>query len=63
MVRLKLTNEESDKLLHGIDEARRMLSKYQGELTEDDIRSLLRENLGDALTLILKNHKDERMLT
>ena len=63
MIRLKLTNEERDKLLLGIDEAMLMLSEYQGELTEVGARSLLRETLGDALTLVLKNHKDERMLT
>ena len=63
MARLKLSSEEKDKLLRGIEEAQRRLSEYQGELTEEDARLLLKETLSDALYLVLKNHKDERRLS
>lgn len=62
MARLKLSSEEKDKLLRGIEEAQRRLSEYQGELTEEDARLLLKETLSDALYLVLKNHKSERQL-
>jgi hypothetical protein len=32
-------------------------------MTDEDARSLLKETLGDALVLVLKNHKAERLLT
>ena len=63
MAAIVLTSEEKDSLLKGIEEARRRLSEYQGDLTEEDARSLLRETLGDALYSVLRNHKSERLLT
>ena len=63
MARLKLTKEEKDRLLQGIDEAERRLSEYQGELTWAEVRILLKETIGDALYMVLKNHKSERKLS
>lgn len=63
MARLKLTREERDKLLKGIDEAERRLAQHEGELTEADARSLLKDTVEDAFTEILKNHKSERLLS
>lgn len=63
MARLKLTSEEKEKLLQGINEAQRRLASWDGDMTEEDARSLLKETLGDALVLVLKNHKAERLLT
>ena len=63
MARLKLTKDEKDKLLQGIDEAERRLASFEGEMTEADARSLLKETVEDAITEILRNHKSERLLT
>ena len=63
MARLKLTREERDKLLKGIDEAERRLAQHEGELTEADACSLLKETVADAMNEILKNHKSERLLS
>ena len=63
MARLKLSKEEKDKLLQGIDEAERRLASFEGEMTEADARSLLKETVEDAITEILRNHKSERLLT
>jgi hypothetical protein len=63
MTKLVLSKEEKDKLLQGVDEAKRRLSEWEGELTEEDARLLLKETLQDALVLVLKNHKKERLLT
>jgi len=63
MARLKLTSEEKEKLLQGINEAQRRLASWDGDLTDEDARSLLRETLGDALFSVLRNHKAERLLT
>ena len=63
MARLKLTKDEKDKLLQGIDEAERRLTSFEGEMTEADARSLLKETVEDAITEILRNHKSERLLT
>jgi len=63
MGRIKLTSEEKERLLQGIDEAQRKLDEYQGELTEAEALSLLRDSLGDAVYSVLKNHKSERLLT
>ena len=63
MGRIRLTSEEKEKLLQGIEEAQRKLDEHQGELTEEDAFSLLRESLGDAVYYVLKNHKSERLLT
>ena len=63
MARLKLSEDEKKKLLNGIDEARRRLDEWEGELSEEDARLLLKETLSDALYLVLKNHKDERRLS
>ena len=63
MTKLVLSSEEKERLLQGVDEARRRLSEWEGELTEEDARSLLKETLQDALVLVLKNHKKERLLT
>ena len=62
MARLKLSEDEKKKLLNGIDEARRRLNEWEGELSEEDARLLLKETLSDALYLVLKNHKSERQL-
>lgn len=62
MTRLKLSEDEKKKLLNGIDEARRRLDEWEGELSEEDARLLLKETLSDALYLVLKNHKSERQL-
>lgn len=62
MARLKLSEDEKKKLLNGIDEARRRLDEWEGELSEEDARLLLKETLSDALYLVLKNHKSERQL-
>lgn len=62
MARLKLSEDEKRKLLNGIDEARRRLDEWEGELSEEDARLLLKETLSDALYLVLKNHKSERQL-
>lgn len=63
MTKLVLSSEEKEKLLQGVDEAKRRLSEWEGELTEEDARLLLKETLQDALVLVLKNHKKERLLT
>lgn len=63
MARLKLTREEREKLLRGIDEAERRLSQHEGDFTEADARSLLKETVADAMTEIMKNHKSERLLS
>ena len=63
MTKLVLSKEEKEKLLQGVDEAKRRLSEWEGELTEEDARLLLKETLQDALVLVLKNHKKERLLT
>lgn len=63
MARLKLTKEEKERLLQGIDEAERRLSKYQGEITWAEARLLLRETIGYTLHMISKNHISERMLS
>lgn len=63
MGKFKLTVEEQRNLLNGIDDARRRLLDYDGELTEDDARTLLRDTIGDALCLILRNHRNERKLS
>ena len=62
MARLKLSEDEKKKLLNGIDEARRRLDEWEGELSEEDARLLLKETLSVALYLVLKNHKSERQL-
>ena len=62
MARLKLSEDEKKKLLNGIDEARRRLDEWEGELSEEDARLLLKETLSDAIYLVLKNHKSERQL-
>ena len=60
---LKLTVEERENLLKGIEDAKRRLNDYDGdELTEADARTLLRDTIGDALNTILRNHKSERRL-
>ena len=61
--RLKLSREEKEKLLRGIDEAERRLAQHEGELSEEDARSLLKETVADAMNEILKNHKSERLLS
>ena len=61
--RLKLSREEKEKLLRGIDEAERRLAQHEGELTLADARSLLKETIADAMNEILKNHKSERLLS
>lgn len=63
MARLKLSSEEKEKLLNGIKEAQRRLTNWDGDITEEDARLLLKETLSDALVLVLKNHKDERRLS
>lgn len=63
MARLKLSSEEKEKLLNGIKEAQRRLANWDGDITEEEARSMLRETLSDALVLVLKNHKDERRLS
>ncbi len=63
MARLKLSSEEKEKLLNGINEAQRRLANWDGDITEEDARLLLKETLSDALVLVLKNHKDERRLS
>jgi hypothetical protein len=63
MARLKLSKEEKDKLLQGIDEAERRLASFEGEMTEADARSLLKDTVEEAITDILRNHKSERLLT
>lgn len=63
MARLKLSSEEKEKLLNGINEAQRRLANWDGDITEEDARLLLKETLSDALFLVLKNHKDERRLS
>ena len=62
MARLKLSEDEKKKLLNGIDEARRRLDEWEGELSEEDARLLLKETLSEALYVVLKNHKSERQL-
>lgn len=62
MARLKLSSEEKEKLLNGINEAQRRLANWDGDITEEDARLLLKETLSDALVLVLKNHKSERQL-
>lgn len=62
MAKLNLTVEERKQLLDGLTEARRRLLDYDGELTEDDARALLRDTLGDAVYMILRNHRNERKL-
>jgi hypothetical protein len=62
MARLKLSSEEKEKLLNGIKEAQRRLANWDGDITEEDARLLLKETLSDALVLVLKNHKSERQL-
>lgn len=62
MARLKLSSEEKEKLLNGIKEAQRRLADWDGDITEEDARLLLKETLSDALVLVLKNHKSERQL-
>ncbi len=64
MAKLNLTVEERKQLLDGLTEARRRLLDYEGDtLTENDARALLRDTLGDAVCMILRNHKNERKLT
>ena len=63
MARLKLSKEEKDKLLQGIDEAERRLASFEGEMTEADALSLLKDTVEEAITDILRNHKSERLLT
>ena len=63
MARLKLSKEEMDKLLQDIDEAERRLASFEGEMTEADARSLLKDTVEEAITDILRNHKSERLLT
>ena len=60
---VKLSVEEKNALLQGVEQARRRLLDYDGELTEDDARALLRDTLGDAVYMILSNHRNERKLT
>ena len=38
MARLKLSEDEKKKLLNGIDEARRRLDEWEGELSEEDLK-------------------------
>ena len=63
MAKLNLTVEEKQKLLDGLTEARRRLLDYDDTMTEDDARALLRDTLGDAVYMILRNHRNERKLT
>lgn len=63
MAYLKLTVEEKRALLDGIEEAQRRLSDYGEEIAEADARALLRDTIGDAVYMILRNHKSERQLT
>jgi hypothetical protein len=63
MTKLKLSVEEKRNLLDGIEEARRRLLEFDEEMTEDDARALLLDTLGDAVYTILKNHRQERLLT
>lgn len=60
--RLILSVEEKQALLKGIDDARRRLLDFD-EMTEDDARTLLRETVGDAVNMILRNHRHERQLS
>ena len=60
---LKLSDEERDALLNGIDEAQRRLDEYEGDtLTVEEARSLLRDCLSAPVYEVLRNHKAERML-
>lgn len=62
---LKLTDEEQEALLNGIDKAQEILAQYKMEghsLSWDEARSLLRECLGEPIYMVLRNHKAERML-
>ena len=60
---IKLTVEERNALLQGIEQARRRLLDFDEEMTEGDARTVLRETLADTLNTILRNHKQERQLT
>lgn len=62
MARLKLSEDEKKSLLDGIEEARRRLKEWEGELSEEDARLILKDTLSDALYLVLKNHRSERRL-
>ena len=62
MGKLKLTVEERQNLLDGLTEARRRVLDYEGELTANDARALLRDTVGDVLYMILRNHRNERKL-
>lgn len=60
---IKLTVEERNALLQGIEQARRRLLDFDEEMTEGDARTVLRETLADTLNTILRNHKQERNLS
>lgn len=60
---LKLSVEERNALLQGIEQARRRVLDFDDDMTEDDARIILRETLSDTLNTILRNHKQERQLT
>ena len=63
MAYLKLTDEERDALLKGIDEAEERLLQHEGDsLTVEEARSLLRDCLEAPFWEVLKNHKAERLL-
>ena len=63
MARIKLSCSEKELILNGINEARRRLNVWEGEITYEDARLLLKETLSDALCLVLRNHRSERQLT
>lgn len=60
---LKLSVEERNALLQGIEQARRRVLDFDDDMTENDARIILRETLSDTLNTILRNHKQERQLT
>ena len=59
---LKLSVEEKQTLLKGIEQARRRLLDCD-DVTENDACIILRDTLTDTLNTILRNHKQERQLT
>lgn len=59
---LKLSVEEKQTLLKGIEQARRRLLDCD-DVTTNDARIILRDTLTDTLNTILRNHKQERQLT